>query len=266
MGNRMIQETIRTSRSVNGLNDFQFRVWTYLITYVDDYGRGSADPELLKGFVFPRIKSITEEQIRTALEDLERAGMIALYAVDGESFFYFPNWDKYQRIQAKRSKFPDPGNRKNAAGNGRSRKATVSHGDSPPEKEIEKEIETETEGEGEIPPNSPPAGDFEKFWAVYPKKVGKQAARKAFERIKGVPVETMIRAVEYQRSTEQWRKNNGEFIPHPTSWLNRGGWEDEIPQYWDSSASAVGSRPYPRGGTDNPFMDMLREMERGESG
>ena len=47
MGNRMIKETIRTSRSVNNMTDFQFRVWVYLITYVDDYGRGSADSELL---------------------------------------------------------------------------------------------------------------------------------------------------------------------------------------------------------------------------
>ena len=23
-------------------------------------------------------------------------------------------------------------------------------------------------------------------------------------------------------------ENNGQFIPHPTTWLNRGGWDDEI--------------------------------------
>ncbi len=54
MPNRIIKDSIRTSKSINAMSDFQFRLWAYLITYVDDYGRGSADPELLKGFVFPR--------------------------------------------------------------------------------------------------------------------------------------------------------------------------------------------------------------------
>ncbi|MBQ7825187.1 MAG: hypothetical protein IJ337_02390 [Clostridia bacterium] len=48
MPNRVIKESIRTSKGVNSLSAFQFRLWVYLITYVDDYGRGSADPELLK--------------------------------------------------------------------------------------------------------------------------------------------------------------------------------------------------------------------------
>ena len=50
MGNRMIKETIRTDLQINRLTDFQFRLWTYLLTYVVDYGRGSADSDLVKGF------------------------------------------------------------------------------------------------------------------------------------------------------------------------------------------------------------------------
>lgn len=108
MPNRMIKESIRTSKNVNALSDFEFRVWLYLITYVDDYGRGSADAELLRGVVFPRRKGITEGQITCALARLANIGMISLYETDGESYFYFPNWAKHQRIQTKRSKFPDP--------------------------------------------------------------------------------------------------------------------------------------------------------------
>lgn len=128
MPNRIIKDTIRTSKNVNALTDFQFRVWLYLITYADDYGRGSADAELLKGFVFPRRKGITEGQIQKALDDLANIGMISLYDVDGESYFCFPNWGKHQRIQARKEKFPAPPN-------GDSRELTVTHGDSPPESE-----------------------------------------------------------------------------------------------------------------------------------
>ena len=27
----------------------------------------------------------------------------------------------------------------------------------------------------------------------------------------------------------EWLKEGGRYIPHPTTWLNRGGWEDELP-------------------------------------
>lgn len=108
MPNRLIKESIRTSKSIAALSDFEFRVWVYLITYVDDYGRGSADPELLKGLVFPRKKGLTEGQISKALEGLANTGIIKVYNVDGESYFCFPNWDKHQQIRAKKSRFPAP--------------------------------------------------------------------------------------------------------------------------------------------------------------
>ena len=128
MPNRIIKESIRTSRNINALTDFQFRLWTYLITYVDDYGRGSADPELLKGFVFPRRKSVTESNIKAGLTDLACAGLVNLYEVDGEPYLCFPTWAEHQRIQNKKSKFPAP-----TEIHGDLRKPTVNHGESPPE-------------------------------------------------------------------------------------------------------------------------------------
>lgn len=150
MPNRMLKDTIRTSRSVNALSDFQFRVWAYLITYVDDYGRGSADPELLKGLVFPRRKGITEAQIQSALGNLANTGMINLYEIDGEPYFYFPNWAKHQRIQTKKSKFPEPPEnvngelQKSTVSYGESRNVTESNGMSRPELETKPKPETET--------------------------------------------------------------------------------------------------------------------------
>ena len=128
MPNRIIKDSIRTSKTVNTMTDFQFRLWVYLITYVDDYGRGSADPELLKGFVFPRRKGVTESTIEKALLDLANSGSVLLYEVDGEPYFCFPNWSDHQRIQTKKSKFPAPDD-------GNSRWVTVGHGESPPESE-----------------------------------------------------------------------------------------------------------------------------------
>ena len=146
----MLKETIRTSKSVNALSDFQFRVWAYLITYVDDFGRGSADPELLKGLVFPRRKGVTEKQIKDALTVLANTGMITLYQVDGESYLYFPKWEQHQRIRNKTPKFPAP-----VTDCGDSPRVAADCGEMSPEVEgevegeVEEEIEREDEGEGE---------------------------------------------------------------------------------------------------------------------
>ena len=140
MPNRIIKDSIRTSRSVNAMTDFQFRLWVYLITYVDDYGRGSADPELLKGFVFPRRKRVSESDIEKALAELAGMGCILLYTVDGESYFCFPRWGDHQRIQTKKSKFPAPEDATEI--HGESRWKTEDGGDAPPESESESKSES----------------------------------------------------------------------------------------------------------------------------
>ena len=71
------------------------------------------------------------------------------------------------------------------------------------------------------------ASPFESFWAAYPRKVGKQAAKKAFSKV-SVPVKTLIDAVNSQKNSEQWRKDNGQYIPNPATWLNQGRWDDAL--------------------------------------
>ena len=92
------------------------------------------------------------------------------------------------------------------------------------EKEGEREIEIEIENECYNPHKSP----FDSFWTAYPKKVGKEAARKAFAKVKA-SVDVLIAAVEKQKRSEQWRRENGRYIPNPATWLNQGRWEDEMP-------------------------------------
>lgn len=217
MPNRIIKDSIRTSKSVNTMTDFQFRLWVYLITYVDDYGRGSADPELLKGFVFPRRKGITESTIEKALTDLANSGSILLYDVDGESYFCFPNWGDHQRIQTKRSKFPAPSD-------GIIKKSTVSHGEPPPESNP---IRIQNPNPNPNPNPNTSGSEFEKLWSAYPRKEGKQKARAAFEKI-DVCLNILLEAIERQKKSPQWRKDNGQFIPHLATWLNGKRWEDQV--------------------------------------
>lgn len=69
---------------------------------------------------------------------------------------------------------------------------------------------------------------FEMFWIKYPKKVGKEAARKYWSKAKPSIDEVMV-ALEWQTTSKQWIKQDGEFIPNPSTYINQGRWLDEAP-------------------------------------
>lgn len=69
---------------------------------------------------------------------------------------------------------------------------------------------------------------FAAFWSAYPKKVGKGAAEKAWAkaRING-EYDTVLAAIAAQRESVQWRRDGGQYIPNPATWINERRWEDE---------------------------------------
>jgi hypothetical protein len=70
---------------------------------------------------------------------------------------------------------------------------------------------------------------FERFWASYPRKVGKAAARKAFD--KALTRADLAQIVEglhrYVKDPERVRKGQ-EFTVHPVTWLNQDRWLDDL--------------------------------------
>lgn len=75
----------------------------------------------------------------------------------------------------------------------------------------------------------PSAAAFDRFWEAYPRRQGKEAARKAWAKIRpdDALLAEMLAALERQRASDQWRKDGGQFIPLPATWLNGRRWEDE---------------------------------------
>lgn len=83
----------------------------------------------------------------------------------------------------------------------------------------------------------PPAGVdeqsemFERFWKAYPRHDAKAPARKAWMRLKPdiQLCRTMAAALEQQKQSEGWQRDNGRYIPMPATWINQRRWEDEVP-------------------------------------
>jgi len=63
---------------------------------------------------------------------------------------------------------------------------------------------------------------FDEFWAIYPRKVGKLAAAREWEK-KRPDIELVLAALSWQ--IPEW--TDPKFTPHPRTWLSQGRWLDE---------------------------------------
>ena len=88
--------------------------------------------------------------------------------------------------------------------------------------------ETETETETDCRSTALTySDDFLTFWKVYPRRIGKLAASKSLTRALRRTTLSVILSSLALCVKGEWRNREPEFIPHPSTWLNQGRWEDE---------------------------------------
>lgn len=95
--------------------------------------------------------------------------------------------------------------------------------------DVPKKFRLDKDKEKDIPPTPQTGDDFDAFWKAYPKKVGKLNAKKAWAKAKTKPdLPTLLSAIEKQKQSINWTKDNGQYIPNPATWINGGRWDDEV--------------------------------------
>lgn len=69
---------------------------------------------------------------------------------------------------------------------------------------------------------------FARFWEAYPRKTGKGAAESEWLKINpNLELQEAIQAaISAQKESPDWIKENGEYIPHPRTWLHQKRWQD----------------------------------------
>lgn len=103
-----------------------------------------------------------------------------------------------------------------------------------------------------------PSG-FAQFWQAYPKKVSKDAARKAWVKLKlSQHSEQVLESLERWKASKGWKKNGGEFIPYPATWLNRNDWADE--------ELTTDTGPRQLRGMTGAGLSLMKKMEESENG
>jgi hypothetical protein len=152
---------------------------------------------------------------------IERCKAVGKITENEDGTLFLPNWQEYQLSPRHKRRFA-------------SEKAPMSaKEDATSAKEDISSSSADTILEKSILENKKicvhPTSNFQRFWEAYPKKRSKGQAEKAFSKINPDEqlLETMISTIERATKSEDWIKEKGKFIPHPATWLNAKGWEDE---------------------------------------
>lgn len=90
---------------------------------------------------------------------------------------------------------------------------------------------------------------FKEFWNIYPKKVQRKTSEQKFKiNVKDeLTFNAILLDLRMRVKSNDWTKDNGQFIPNPTTYLNQQRWEDETKTIEKTTS----------------FLDMLREAENG---
>jgi len=70
--------------------------------------------------------------------------------------------------------------------------------------------------------------DFDSFWNDYPRHANKQKAKEKFMKLKKEQLPLMLEAIRKQKCSADWKRDDGKYIPHPSTWINNARWEDEV--------------------------------------
>lgn len=225
--------------------------------WADDTGHGTCNPKELEGAIFPNddLAILSHEEFadfRGILPQLAAVFGVLFYEVDGRTFFEIPSWNRHQRVrEGTSSRFPMPDEGKllftceNTGQSDNLPQSAATRGEMPLGTG-----EQGNRGTGEYPHTPPHTGgtkgnpqdttfelipapttnhDFDKFWVTYPRREGKEAARKAWRKAirRAKPAEIIAGAARYRDDPNR----DPAYTKHPGPWLNAGRWEDDpLPQ------------------------------------
>lgn len=79
-----------------------------------------------------------------------------------------------------------------------------------------------------LPLNTKKTIEFELFWSLYPNKKKKKESEKVWKSLSFEIMEKIISDLPLRKNGDDWIKDNGKYIPHPTTYLRGERWNDEI--------------------------------------
>lgn len=100
---------------------------------------------------------------------------------------------------------------------------------------------------------------FEALWLLYPKKVAKFDAKKAWNRLN--PTDRLAAIIGLVDWRQIWLgRGELQFTPHCATWLNGHRWEDELPENWGASHASHVAAQIPETGARTVMPDHVKSL------
>ncbi|MGH3433096.1 MAG: helix-turn-helix domain-containing protein [Thermocrispum sp.] len=186
---------------------------------------------------------LDERTVRRVIKRLEKAGLLRIVRGHGRT-----NSNRYTVVTDAATESEKGAERPEAerhAGNSPCGAVPSEKGAFDPEKGVtappEPSITIQEPSKRDIAPS--PTDDFDAFWASYPRRKARQAARTAWDRALKAGAEPSALVAAAQRYAAQRAGEDPKYTPHPATWLNQGRWQDE-PDSRPLRLVAGGYRPF----------------------
>lgn len=179
---RSVKPTFATSEAIAALSVPARLHFILLWTYADDEGRGLDNARLLKGALWPLDDDITAGDVEDYQDELERAGRLVRYEVDGRSYFEICNFQEHQKPNRPQgSKLPPPPFTEHSVSTPAQDTPVVVEGEVVVEGKVVVADSARDENLIETPKTDSEYSEaFEEAWKIYPRRVAKKQAWKAW--------------------------------------------------------------------------------------
>jgi hypothetical protein len=201
-------------------------------TFSDDNGVHPAKPKTLKAELYP-MDDVTSNSVAGWVNELINVGLVIPFEHAGTSYWHITGWGKHQKIDRPSYKYPTPPESSNSP---------------TPQQPLD---EDSSNARRAPPPGVDRIGKdrkgveiqrmFAEVWSAYPKKSAKPAAEKAFKaaKVDEHTLGTILADIESRKACDDWKKENGKYVPNPATYLNQRRWEDVVQRQTDSEVPCV---------------------------
>lgn len=223
---RMLQNRISKSQKMASLsNDTVRLLYTWMLSHLDVNGNFYADPVMVNNLVFTRLGHPVKI-IASALNELEEKGLIIRYQINGDIYLNYPDFhEKQPSINPIKEGTPDipPLTQESIITSNNLTQELIQRHSSVTDTLREGKLR-----EDKLREDKATLASFETFWEEYPRKVNKKEALDKWKKANLPSLEKIITVLKKHKSTEEWEKDNGKYIPYPSTWINKERWNDQI--------------------------------------
>ncbi len=222
--------------SMRGAGPTRFAVWAYIIAHTNQHSVVELNPEII-GFMI----GCSTEEVQEAIDFLCSPDPRSRSKVEegrrlvkeGEFQYFVPTHEVYRNMKTSEEKKEYNRIKKQEQ---RERESTDGEDVKPPVKDVKNvnasEASTKAKAESPIP------SGWDEFWGLYPKKVAKDQALKAWKKLHpSQDLRATIQAdVAERKTSSKWQRG---FAPNPATYLNGARWNDDKDAPADSTEPAT---------------------------